>query len=41
MRRAEDSTEKEIATLPFSGSSVLLRAGDFRERNDQAKFYFV
>lgn len=41
MRRAEDSSEKEIATLPFSGSSVLLRAvGDFRERKDQAKFYF-
>jgi len=41
MIRAEDTVEKEIASVPFKGKSVLLRAVcDFNDRKDQAKFYY-
>ncbi|AFL84734.1 beta-xylosidase [Belliella baltica DSM 15883] len=41
MSRAEDSVEKEIESLSFTGNSILLRAVcDFKERKDQAKFYY-
>jgi beta-xylosidase len=41
MKRAEDTVEKEIASTPLTGKSLLLRAVcDFNNRKDEAKFYF-
>ncbi|GAB2632278.1 glycoside hydrolase family 43 protein [Belliella aquatica] len=41
MSRAEDTVEKEIESISFTGNSILLRAVcDFKERKDEAKFYY-
>lgn len=41
MKRAEDTVEKEIESIPLTGKSLLLRAVcDFNNRKDEAKFYF-